>query len=121
MTEQRIAGLTKEEFNAKNSEHGGRLEIFSASTSKGTEIDVIVRPMTRAEYEKFQADLRKAGQRSESTLVPLGNALRGCLIAPSADEFAAQTESLPAIVELFAAELIALAGADAEVKKKSFR
>lgn len=118
--EQRIAGITETEFTQKNQEHAGRLEIVSASTSKG-DIDAILRPLSRAEYDKFQQDVQKATQRGESRSVVLANVVRQCLIAPSQAEFDRSVESYPAVVELFAAELLAMAGADAEVKKKSFR
>ena len=120
MTEQRIAGLTETEFNNLNAQHGNRLEIVSANTSMG-EIDAVLRPLNRAEYDKLQIDMQKSAARGESRSVVLGNILRQCLIAPSQAEFDNAVEGYPAIVELFAAELLAMAGADAEVKKKSFR
>lgn len=118
--EQRIAGLTKAEFDQKNTEHGGRLEIVSATTG-GHDIDAVLRPLTRSEYDKLQIDMQKSAARGESRSIVLGNTLRSCLIAPSQPEFDRAAEGYPAVIELFAAELLAMAGADAEVKKKSFR
>lgn len=119
MNEERIAGLTKDEFTQKNTEHSGRLKILSA-TVDGQDIDIIVRPMTRAEYDKSQQDGRRVVRENTSVQVLYANTVRTCLVAPSVDEFNAALEKYPAIAAIFADKLGEMAGAEAEVREKTF-
>lgn len=121
MTEDRIAGLTETEFNDQNSKHAGRLKILSAELPDGTDFDVILRPMTRLEFDKFQQDMIKARTRGDSLLIPQANAVRACLIAPSADQYDAAIDAAPGLIDAFMEELGKLAGADTKVREKAFR
>lgn len=112
---QRIAGLTKEEFTEKNATHAGRLKILSMAG-----VDVIVRPLSRAEYDRFLQDGAKARQRGDSMSVVYANTVRGCLIAPDAATFDHELNRLPALAEGFTEELLKLAGVTEKVEEKAF-
>lgn len=119
MTEQRIAGLTKDEFTQKNAEHAGRLKILSV-TIGDEDVDVIVRPMSRAEYQKTQEDGRRAVRDGTSVHTVYANTVRACLVAPSREQFNEALERYPAIGAVFADKLGELAGSEAAVREKSF-
>lgn len=119
---QTIAGLTKEEFDQKNAANGGRLKIFSVTPEPGAdEIDIIIRPMTRAEYQKSQSDGRRAARENTSTNVVFANMVRSVLIAPQVETFDAYIERYPALAEHFADKVSEMAGSEAQVREKSFR
>lgn len=112
---QRIAGLTKEEFTEKNAQHAGRLKILSMAG-----VDVIVRPLTRAEYDRFVQDGAKARQRGDSLSPLYANTVRSALIAPDTATFDHDLNRLPALAEGFVEELLKLAGVTEKVEEKAF-
>lgn len=123
MTEQKqvqtIAGMTKEQYLAALADNGGRLKILSLSMP-GEEVDVIVRPMRRAEFEKLQNQLLTARQRGDNISTLTNNAVRDCVLAPDTATFNAQLDSYPALGQAIGDKLMEMAGADAEVREKTF-
>lgn len=123
-SEKRIAGLTETQFNDKNATYGGRLKILTATVQEGgqdVEVDIIVRPPTRPEYDKHTQDMLKVRGRPDILSTAGPNLVRNCLIAPSVDEFNLIHDRYPALADGFESELLKMAGAAAEVREKSFR
>lgn len=70
------------------------------------DIEVVVRPASEAEYKRLRA------QQSEASTEPMAGKvfLLGCLVYPSAADFAAISARYPAVVDTFSNRLAKIAG-----------
>ena len=107
--------LTKEIFTKLNEEHGGRLKPLRASG-----VDIVVRPLTRGEFDKLSSTLSRARAQGESLSAPSANAIRECLVYPSVEAFNAQLELKPGLALVFSEKLIEMAGANEEAEEITF-
>jgi len=108
--------ITKEQFDSLNAEKGGNLKAFAASGAQ-----VILRPMTRDEYDKLTMKLSRARNKDESLSLPMANAVRESLVFPSVEAFNALLEQKPALAMVFGEKLVAMAGAEEEAVELTFQ
>lgn len=118
--EQRIAGLTKAEFEAKSAEHTGGLKIYGV-TMDGQDFDLIARKPSRAEADQHMVDLSKAKDRNVPMMQPMRNFVRLVTVAPDETTLDAYFERYPLVVSQVYEQVMKEVGADAEVREKTFR
>lgn len=106
--------LTKEIFDGLKQEHS---EAFPLR--KG-DVEVVLRPMTKQEFERFLDQSAKSRSRDEVPTVHMNNAVRDCLLFPSVDEFNAALNKTPGIGMAFCNKLLEKAGADSEAEEIAF-
>ncbi len=84
------------------------------------ETEVIVRPPTEMEYERFKAEASKATDRPEIGLNALKVMTRGCVVYPEREAFAQLLTRYPALADSYGNELLQMAGASQSVTRKKF-
>ncbi len=118
--EQRIAGLTKAEFETKSAEYTGGLKIYGV-TIEEKDFDLIARKPTRAEADQHMVDLSKAKDRNVPMMQPMRNFVRLVTVAPESEALDVYFEKYPLVVSQVYEQIMKEVGADAEVREKRFR
>lgn len=109
--------ITKELFDEYNVKHDGRCEVLSIGSD---ETEVIVRPPTGTEYDRFKVEASKAADRPEIGLNALKALTRACVVYPDKDAFSVLLDRYPAIADSYGNELLQMAGASQTVTRKKF-
>ena len=109
--------ITAELFQQFNAQHDGRCEVLSIGND---ETDVIVRPPSGVEYDRFKVEASKAADRPEIGLNAMKILTRACVVYPDKDAFTALMEKYPALADSYANELLQMAGASQTVTRKKF-
>jgi hypothetical protein len=76
---------------------------------------VVVNPPSRAHWRRFKTAARDEKKRGDALEI----ILRDCLLHPEPHAFEAMIEKRPGLVEVFAEEVLELAGAGLEVEKNA--
>lgn len=108
MSNQKTAGKTPD-IDAIKAEHGDVFEIESSGVS------IIVKAPSRGAWKRFRTSAQNERQRVNA----VGNLLRDCLVWPDHNAFEQILEKQPALEDVFAGEVVEIAGAaEATTRKK---
>jgi len=119
-TEQRIAGLTKEEFKILNIEHNGALKIWGIEQGDH-EFDLILRKPSQTELDQHVLSLSKLKDKDQPATPAMRNFTRLLAVAPESGEIDGLFAKYPMVVTQIYTQIMKEAGSDAEVKEKTFR
>jgi bifunctional DNA-binding transcriptional regulator/antitoxin component of YhaV-PrlF toxin-antitoxin module len=92
-------------------QHGDRLELVA---DEDLGIEVVVRPPTDAEWDRFVAQGSDESQRHHAPK----SLARACVVYPAGDELRALLQKYPAFTVSISKELVEMAGATRAVRRK---
>lgn len=118
--EQRIAGLTKSQYDALNAKHNNSLKIYGV-TMGNQEFDLITRKPTQAEADQHSVEGAKARERGAPILQSVRNFLRTLVVVPDLESLDAYMQKYPLAATSIYEQIMKEIGSDAEVKEKAFR
>jgi hypothetical protein len=116
-----FAGVTRDQVRQFRQEHGEDFVKTLSIPLGGKVLQVIVRKPSRVEFERHTETLMKLRENKVQHALGANRTLvQACALAPDAATLKEALDTYPALADKLAEPVLAMAGADAEVREETF-
>lgn len=116
-----FAGITREQMRQFRQEHGEDFVKALSIPLGGKIMQVVVRKPSRVEFERHTETLMKLRENKVQHAMGANRALvQACTLAPDEQTLKQALDTYPALADKLAEPVLAMAGADAEVREETF-